>query len=225
MATFGVIVEKGSKRTFVVAVDWPGLARGAKTEELAIEAFLVYGPRYEKVVRSIGGFHAPGSTAELRVAERLPGDSGTDFGIPSLAAHADDRRIDATELSRQLGILRACRRAFDSAARSAVGITLSTGPRGGGRDLDKMVRHVVEADQAYLQQLGTKPPKWTTEPAEDYGRQIRTLQDQAFRARVAGELPPNPNAVKKLWSPRYFIRRAAWHLLDHAWELEDRSEG
>jgi hypothetical protein len=24
------------------------------------------------------------------------------------------------------------------------------------------------------------------------------------------------------WTPRYFVRRAAWHMLDHAWEIEDR---
>jgi hypothetical protein len=24
------------------------------------------------------------------------------------------------------------------------------------------------------------------------------------------------------WPPRYVVRRAAWHVLDHAWEIEDR---
>jgi hypothetical protein len=88
-----------------------------------------------------------------------------------------------------------------------------------------MVRHVVEADQAYLQQLGSKPPKWTSESPEEYGATIRPLQVKALKARVHGEQPPNPNAVRKLWEPRYFVRRAAWHLLDHAWEIEDRSAG
>jgi hypothetical protein len=27
----------------------------------------------------------------------------------------------------------------------------------------------------------------------------------------------------KRWLPRYFVRRVAWHALDHAWEIEDRA--
>ncbi len=44
-------------------------------------------------------------------------------------------------------------------------------------------------------------------------------------ARAAGE-PPSENARRKakVWTPRYFIRRTAWHALDHAWEIEDRAE-
>jgi hypothetical protein len=30
--------------------------------------------------------------------------------------------------------------------------------------------------------------------------------------------------VKKTWSPRYYVRRAAWYALDHAWEIEDRAK-
>jgi hypothetical protein len=26
------------------------------------------------------------------------------------------------------------------------------------------------------------------------------------------------------WTPRYAARRIAWHALDHAWEIEDRTE-
>jgi hypothetical protein len=26
------------------------------------------------------------------------------------------------------------------------------------------------------------------------------------------------------WPPAYAARRIAWHALDHAWEIEDRSE-
>jgi hypothetical protein len=35
-----------------------------------------------------------------------------------------------------------------------------------------------------------------------------------------GGTPPVP----KGWPPRYAARRIAWHALDHAWEIEDRSE-
>jgi hypothetical protein len=26
------------------------------------------------------------------------------------------------------------------------------------------------------------------------------------------------------WTPRFAVRRSAWHALDHAWELEDRPD-
>jgi hypothetical protein len=223
MAKVDVVVEGTPKRTFVAATDWPGWARGARREEEALEAFLGYAARYARVVRKAAPMEPPTTTSELEIIERLGGDSGTEFGIPSRSAKADLRRIDDGELGRQIAILEACRRTFDEAARKAVGVTLTTGPRGGGRVLEKIIRHVVEADQAYLQQLGSKPPKWTTDSPEDYGATIRKLQVAALTARANGEQPPNPNAVKKLWSPRYFVRRAAWHLLDHAWEIEDRS--
>lgn len=29
--------------------------------------------------------------------------------------------------------------------------------------------------------------------------------------------------VEKGWPPRYAARRIAWHVLDHAWQIEDRS--
>jgi hypothetical protein len=32
-----------------------------------------------------------------------------------------------------------------------------------------------------------------------------------------------PQTGEKRWPPRYVARRMAWHLLDHAWEIEDRS--
>jgi hypothetical protein len=30
--------------------------------------------------------------------------------------------------------------------------------------------------------------------------------------------------VPKGWLPRYAARRIAWHVLDHAWEMQDRTE-
>ena len=44
-------VEQGpkAKKVAVFALDWPGLERGAKTEEAAIEAVLDYVPRYAAI--------------------------------------------------------------------------------------------------------------------------------------------------------------------------------
>jgi hypothetical protein len=40
---------------------------------------------------------------------------------------------------------------------------------------------------------------------------------------VAGKPVADPRQTKRPWSPRFFVRRSAWHALDHAWEIEDRS--
>ena len=42
-------------------------------------------------------------------------------------------------------------------------------------------------------------------------------------ARATGKPVPDPRNTKRPWSPRYAVRRAAWHVLDHAWEIKDRS--
>jgi len=39
-----------------------------------------------------------------------------------------------------------------------------------------------------------------------------------LRAARAGE-----PAGEKKWLPRYGARRIAWHALDHAWEMQDRT--
>jgi hypothetical protein len=114
-------------------------------------------------------------------------------------------------------ILEACWLAFDRAAESAQGLELRKGPRGGGRDLDKMTAHVIEADQAYMAALGARPPK--AAPAND----LREAMLEALRARVRGVPFAEPRNTKNPWTPRYFARRVGWHVLDHAWEIEDRA--
>jgi hypothetical protein len=222
--TIPIVIEAAPKRTFVSAIDWPGWSRGGRDETAAIDALLAYGLRYAAAIDGAAALRPPTIATAFEVVERLGGGSGTEFGIPSASAAADLRPVDESELARQIAILRACRDAFDAAAARAIGVSLTTGPRGGGRSLDKIVHHVVEADQAYLQQLGSRPPWWGDQEPADYGAaRIRDLQLRALEARVRGTPPPDVNAVKKLWSPRYFVRRATWHLLDHAWEIEDRS--
>ena len=215
-----VIVEKGAKRVFASAADWPGYARGAKTEALALEALYAYGPRYAKVVKGVVSFVSPKSASDLSIVERTAGSSGTDFGVPSVAARVDASALTATEGERIVAIIEASWAAFDRAARAATGKKLTTGPRGGGRSVEKMTAHVLEADVAYLSKLGSRAPK--VEGARRAQAVRRTIV-AAFRARVRGEPLPDPSKAEKLWSPRYFARRSAWHALDHAWELEDRS--
>jgi hypothetical protein len=211
-----VYVEVTRKRTFAGAVDWPGWCRAGKTEDEALAALVAYADRYAKVIaRSRLGFERPAGVGDLDVVERLKGNATTEFGAPGVPPKADDQPLRAKELKRLTTILEASWRAFDRAAEGAVGVTLTKGPRGGGRDLSKMIGHVNGAEEGYLGQLGSR------RPAE--GGALRATVVAALAARAQGKPVAEPNKVTKLWSPRYFVRRAAWHVLDHAWEIEDRS--
>jgi len=89
-----------------------------------------------------------------------------------------------------------CMAAWDNATDAAEGITLAVGPRGGGRALVKMRTHVLEAELAYLRQLGSKPTQ-----GEDM-TVLREVALEALQSRAKNKSPLNPNQVKKLWSPR-----------------------
>ena len=209
-----VFIERGAKRVFAGAIEWPGWCRSGRTEEAALEALLAYGPRYAKALgRRRLGFVAPADVVDLRVVERRTGNATTDFGAPAIAPQADERPIDAKEAKRLAVIMEACWAALDRAAAAADGHVLRTGPRGGGRQLAKIVAHVADAEGAYRSKLGALPAEGDARAA--------TLATFASRAR--GEPPERIPRSGVLWSPRYFIRRAAWHVLDHAWEVEDRS--
>jgi hypothetical protein len=161
---------------------------------------------------------------DLEVVHRVKGGAGTDFGVPSNELASDKAPMDDPELDRLVAILDACWRAVDRAAAAAVGVELRKGPRGGGRDLPHIEGHVLDAEEAYCHQLGSRRPK--REPGEDTAassRRLRAHIRKVLAARARGEAIPDPNAVKRQWSPRYAVRRSAWHALDHAWEIEDRS--
>ena len=209
-----VFIEQGKKRVFAGAIEWPGWCRSGRTEDAALEALLAYGPRYAKALgRRKLGFVAPADVGALRVVERRTGNATTDFGAPAIAPQADDRPIGPEEAKRLAAIMEACWASLDRAAAAAEGHVLSTGPRGGGRQLAKIVAHVADAEGAYRSKLGALPAEGDARAA--------TLA--AFASRARGEPPERTPRSGVLWSPRYFIRRAAWHVLDQAWEIEDRS--
>jgi hypothetical protein len=216
-------LEIGSKRTFAGAVEWPGWCRTGRGEEEALAALLAYMPRYARVAEACGFPFNVGT--DLDVAERLTGGAGTDFGVPSVAPSADERPLDASELDRQSRLLVASWQAFDITLGEAAeaGVELRKGPRGGGRDLPKIEMHVLEAEEAYLSRLGSRVPRpaGASVPARMSAMREAILATLAARAR--DEPIPEPSGVERRWSPRYFVRRAAWHVLDHAWEIEDRS--
>jgi len=218
-----VYLEVGSKRTFAGAIDWPGWCRSGRNEAEALEALVAYGPRYRVVAgRASPPFRPPKHAGQLEVVERLSGNAGTDFGVPSVAPRDDRTPLDKDETALFTRLLPRCWSAFDMAAAAAGGVALRKGPRGGGRDLDRIVTHVHEADEAYLTQLGSRKPAPAGDAAADT-KQLRGAMLDALRARAEGRPVTHPNNVKKPWSARYFVRRVAWHALDHAWEIEDRA--
>ncbi len=222
-----VCLELGSKRVFASAVDWPGWSRSGRGEYEALRAFLACGPRYAAALDGSGlPFVVPDEMSDLAVVERHAGNSGTDFGVPSVGPAEDELPVGDAELERLVRILRAGWATFDRAAAHAAGITLRTGPRGGGRSLEKVVAHVLEAEQAYLGQLGARPERVTAAaPIADVFARLRSDVLDALEARVHGRPLGRPSRVRTPWRPRIFVRRAAWHVLDHAWEIEDRAAG
>lgn len=218
MATENVDVgqEVGAKRAFVWAIDWPGFCRAARTVELAREALIAAAPRYKAVAREAGLVLPPTDLGSLKVIESLPGGGGTDFGVPSNITESDRRRVTRPDAERLASIVEAAWTVFDRVAARAPA-SLRKGPRGGGRDRDKMIDHVIAADHAYAREIGVRLP----EPSRSNRTSI-----EAERAAVLDVLRQpsdgSPLADRK-WTPRYAARRIAWHALDHAWEMEDRA--
>lgn len=90
---------------------------------------------------------------------------------------------------------------------------LRKGPRGGGRDRDAMVDHVLAAEAAYAGKLGIR----LRQPARGDSAAVSALRNAILETLGASR------TREKGWPPRYAARRMAWHVLDHAWEIDDRS--
>jgi hypothetical protein len=208
-----IVVERGKKKAFASAVEWPGWSRGDKTPEAAIEALLAYAPRFAPVAKLAG--LAFGRTFDADVVEEAGGGSATDWGVPSCLLFAADRRpLDAGEAARLASIVDASWATFDAVAATSPA-ELRKGPRGGGRDRDKMVDHVDGSDWSYAKDMGIRVP----EPAS-------RADVEVMRAQMLEALrqPSNGSPIGgRRWPARYAARRIAWHALDHAWEMEDRS--
>jgi hypothetical protein len=191
-----VYLEQGRTWTFACAVDWPGWARRGKGDEAALEELRAYADRYALVVP---GFEA----GELQVIGTVPGNATTDFGAPDARGPWDETPVDAGVLADRL---EHCWAAFDRAVAAATP-ELRKGPRGGGRDRDAVAAHVQEAERSYGRMLGVRLPPRT--PWHE--------QREAFSAAIRAGAPD------ARWPLPYAVRRFAWHVLDHAWEIEDKS--
>jgi hypothetical protein len=213
-ATIAVSVEATPKKAFATAIDWPGWSRSGKTEELALAALEDYAPRYAVVAAEAGVPFVPG---DYEVVERTGGGSGTEFGVPSSITALDARPVDKKQAERLARLVDAAWTVF---ARVAAGAPaeLRKGPRGGGRDRDKMVGHVAESDAYYAREIGItgKRPDPTDRPAVEAMR--------AAMLEILRQPSDGSPLTERTWTARYGARRIAWHALDHAWEMEDRSD-
>ncbi len=218
-----VYLEVGKKRTFAGAIAWPGWCRSGRDQASALQALFAYGPRYAHALGAARlGFQAPTDPAAFSVVERVAGDATTDFDAPGVAPSSDKRPVDDADLKRFQALLKACWRTFDKAVSAAQGKELSKGPRGGGRELEAIVEHVRGADEGYLGRLGwTLKPGKTVDPRKELAAARQAILD-ALAAAARGETPRRGPRGGVRWTPRYFVRRVAWHVLDHAWEIQDR---
>lgn len=187
-----IYLETGKTWTFAAAVEWPGWCRRGKGEEAAIEELLAYADRYAKVVGT-----APDQ--ELDVVGRVKGTATTDFGAPDVRGPWDNEPLSTHEVTA----LQKCWEYCDLVV-ARVSPKLQKGPKGGGRDRDPMVEHVMNAERAYGRKIGARVPPRT--PWPDQRQAILDALEEPVEA----------------WPARYAIRRMAWHVLDHAWEMEDK---
>ena len=219
-ASVEVYLEQGARRTFALAVDWPGWARSGRGDNEALEALARYLPRYAIVVESIPDLldPAPPGPVHFAVVERVQGNATTDFGAPGVVPDLDATGWDGRSANRHAVLVEACWARLDEVAARAP-TQLRKGPRGGGRDRDAIVAHVRDTEAAYARKIGVKP----SGHGDDAVPEVRQRLLQALRDGGAGE-PAGPGTPAKRWPAPYAARRIAWHTLDHAWEIEDRTE-
>jgi hypothetical protein len=201
---------------FACAVDYPGWCRSGKDEQQALAVLAGYAPRYAEVA-DLAKAAFPSGEPEFEVVERIKGKGATDFGIPHEIPEVDAEPLTARQASRQVALMEAAWSLLDKVAR-ATPAELRKGPRGGGRDRDKMLDHVLGAEAAYARMLGIKHPQ----PALGDTTAIKALRrDIAEALRGASDGSP---LRPKGWPPRYALRRITWHVLDHVWEMQDRTD-
>jgi len=212
-----VSIEAAPKKSFATAVDWPGWSRSAKAEALAIETLASYGERYAHVAKLAGEALDDPDRLELDVVERTEGGGSTEFGVPGNVTNHDRQPLSAKEADRLARLVEAAWQTFDKVAKQAPQ-DLRKGPRGGGRNTSKIVDHVLGSDHAYAREMGLRiPPPDSGDRATVEA--LRAAMLEVLRQKSDG----SPLAGRK-WTTRYAAHRIAWHALDHAWEIEDRSE-
>jgi hypothetical protein len=216
-----VHLEVSPKTTFASALEWPGWCRAGRDESAALEALVSYAERYARVAELAGG-RLP-SALTFDVVERVPGGPMTAFAapecrrpFPQVTAEAERARSSPAAARRLAELVTAAWATFDEVA-AASPAELRKGPRGGGRDRDEIVDHVIAADTAYARKLGVKRKQPVINDVS-----AREELREAVAAVVGGPSDGSP-VLPNGWTTRYAARRIAWHVLEHAWEMQDRA--
>ncbi len=210
------MLEQGKKKAVAVALDWPGWNRSGKTEADALELLAAYRPRYAKVAGLAGFANEFRAAGKVSVVERRKGTGMTDFyGLSYGSAESEHKPMTSAACDRKLALLRASWTYFDDVA-SSVSAELRKGPRGGGRDRDRIIRHTNGTEVLdFAMKVGLTPPADAWRRPKD----LRAHRD-AFCAAIRDYNARG--APARTWTVQFLIRHAAYHMLDHAWEMEDR---
>jgi hypothetical protein len=216
-ASSNVYIETGNKRAFACSLEWPGLARSGKSEDAALAALTSYIPRYAPVAALAAVDFDLSDDHQWLVVERVPTRSGgADFGVPTTVLASDQGDLGTEGTARTAALLRASWEFLDSVAAGARP-ELRKGPRGGGRDRDAVIAHVAGAEQLFGRKVGLKLPV----PAPGDRGLVVANRGAILEWCRSGKAYPD---ARDAWPPRYAARRLIWHVLDHAWEIEDRRQ-
>lgn len=207
-----IYLELGGKKTIAWSLEWPGWCRISKSEDAAIQALIDTEERYRLIAQRAGLDFAPDT---LVVVARLPGDANTAWGVPSVSAPAETRPTDATTAQCSIALLRASWEMLEEAV-AASPAELRKGPRGGGRDRDEMHRHVIEAERAYARKIGIRHKPFEMNDLDA----LRAMREEI--GTVLSQPSNGEPLVPGGWNASYALRRMAWHVVDHLWEMEDR---
>jgi hypothetical protein len=207
-----IYVELGGKKAIAWSLEWPGWCRIRTSEEAAVQALIETKARYQLIARRAGQDFAPG---DLVVVERLPGDGNTAWGVPSVLASADTRTINETTAQRNVALLRASWDMLEEVVATSPA-ELRKGPRGGGRDRDEIRRHVIEAERVYARKIGVRLKPFEMNDKSS----LKAMREEI--ADVLSKPSTGEPLVSGGWNASYAVRRMAWHVVDHFWEIEDR---
>jgi hypothetical protein len=212
-----VMIERGKKKRVVAAAfDWPGWDRWGRTDGESLAALEAYRPRYAKVAELAGHGGPFAKLGAPEVVEDVPGIGMTDFyGLSGVPAAAEKEPLTPSDCDRKVALLEATWAFFD-ATFARVSDELRKGPRGGGREKDVIRRHVVGWEIYDLsRKVGVEYPVDTRDDPVALARYRRDFAAGLRRYNAEG-------LMARTWFVPFLIRRSAWHMLDHAWELEDR---
>jgi hypothetical protein len=214
------VIERGpkGKRSAAFAIDWPGWSRGARSADLAVETLESYRERYRPVADIAGMAREFAAAGPLEIVEDRVGPGSTDFwGISFAPSSTEHGPIGEADLERRITLLRACWAYFDGVA-ARVSAEMRKGPRGGGRDRDQIIRHTIRTEsEDFAKQVGLRIPEGAA-LTPDGLRLHRENYVVAMRAYNAGEVKRRMRS----WTLAFLIRHSAYHMLDHAWEMEDK---